>query len=219
MGAETPPLQCPRECRQCPALSWLQGVLEGRLENSPGSRSPVLQPIKDSRTRSGASGVVVSAARSGCNPSLEQFAQGHCSARHETTPAPLPSRALPCLLFLGKIKSRMFAAARIKPCSAGRAPVPAFHVLLDAHLHAARAAQHRPLSPLRPRPRFDCMAGQRLMAILAGVVNAAALHLDGDNVESCPVMRAARLRIEIDPPNLWPLQLHQERFYRRNGAR
>jgi hypothetical protein len=32
-------------------------------------------------------------------------------------------------------------------------------------------------------------------------------------------MRAARLRIEIDPPNLWPLQLHQERFYRRNGAR
>lgn len=100
-----------------------------------------------------------------------------------------------------KIKLRMPAAAGVEGNVAGRALVAAGHVLLDAHLISTGAAQDRVLGPLGPRPDFDRMVSQSLVALLAGVVDAAAFHLDRDNVENGSIVSAARLRIQIDSAN------------------
>jgi len=46
------------------------------------------------------------------------------------------------------------------------------------------------------------MIGQCVVALLAGIVDAAALHLDGDDVELGPIVSAARLRVQIDSANV-----------------
>jgi hypothetical protein len=43
------------------------------------------------------------------------------------------------------------------------------------------------------------MPSHRIVAFLAGIVQAATLHPDGDHVQLSAVMHAARLRIQIDP--------------------
>jgi hypothetical protein len=53
------------------------------------------------------------------------------------------------------------------------------------------------------------MAGQCCMAILAGIVNAAAFHFDCDDIKLAPVMGAASLRIQIDSANFRARQLVQ----------
>lgn len=40
------------------------------------------------------------------------------------------------------------------------------------------------------------------MAILTGIVEAAALHFDGNDIQRGVVVRAARLRVNIDSPDL-----------------
>jgi hypothetical protein len=47
------------------------------------------------------------------------------------------------------------------------------------------------------------MACEEFMAILAGIVDAAAGHLDGDDVERGVVMNATRLRIYFHSPDFW----------------
>ena len=59
-------------------------------------------------------------------------------------------------------------------------------------------------------PRFERMAGEGVVAILAGVEKAAATHLDRDDVERRVVMDAAGLRVEIESVDLRRCRRHLE---------
>jgi hypothetical protein len=54
------------------------------------------------------------------------------------------------------------------------------------------------------------MASEHAVAFLAGIVNAATLHLNGDHVESSPVVSASGLCIQIDSSNFGAGKLHRE---------
>ena len=101
-----------------------------------------------------------------------------------------------------EIKLVMLAAARIKQSAAMRAFIAACHVLANGHLLSANAAQHCGLIPFRLRPDLNRMARQRFVTFLTGVINAAALHPDGDDVESGSIVSAAGVCIEIDSANI-----------------
>lgn len=47
------------------------------------------------------------------------------------------------------------------------------------------------------------MIGERDMAVFAGIVKAAALHFDCDNVHRLAVVGATSLRINTDSTNFW----------------
>jgi hypothetical protein len=47
------------------------------------------------------------------------------------------------------------------------------------------------------------MACEGIVAILAGVVDAAAFHFDGDDIERGVVMEAAGLRVEVQAEDFW----------------
>ena len=117
-----------------------------------------------------------------------------------------------------KIKPVMFSARRIEECSTMRAPVVARHVFVDRHLISASAAKNRSPVPLLPRPHLDRMARQSLVAVLAGVINAAAFHLDRDNVEFGPIVQAARPRVQIDSANFMVRELHPKPDYRSQAS-
>lgn len=108
----------------------------------------------------------------------------------------------------------VFAAAGIKGGAATTTCVAAREVLLDAHFLSADAAQDGEFSPLRLRPDLDGMVSQGIVAVFACVINAAALHLDRNDVESGSIVSAARLRIEIDSENLWAREYHRSTDYR-----
>src|SRR6202040_1800175 len=88
-----------------------------------------------------------------------------------------------------EIKVMVVAAARIERCLAGRAGIIAIEIAPDAHLRSAGAAEHGRFIPLSARPWFERVIRQRLMAILAAIIYAAALHLDGDDVARRLVVR------------------------------
>lgn len=113
-----------------------------------------------------------------------------------------------------KVKVRMFAAGGIESSAAGRALVAAAEIVRDGHLTAAGAAQHRAHGPLGARPDLDRMVREGLVAILAGVIDTAALHPDRDDVESGSIVSAAGLRIQIDSANLRARGLHRGTDYR-----
>jgi hypothetical protein len=113
-----------------------------------------------------------------------------------------PSKYVIHSLSACKIKSVMLPAAGIERGGAAWAVVTACHVLIDCHFISANAAEHCSLSPFRLRPDLDCVAGQSLVTLFAGIIDAAALYLDGDNVESRSIVSAASLRIHIDSANL-----------------
>ncbi len=69
-------------------------------------------------------------------------------------------------------------------------------ILCRAELLSADAAQHRWLVPLARRPYFSRVAGQRVVAIFAGVVNPAASHFNSDDVECCAIVRASVLGVQ-----------------------
>jgi hypothetical protein len=52
------------------------------------------------------------------------------------------------------------------------------------------------------------MIGELDMAILAGIVNAAAPHLDCDNVHGLAVVGATGLRINLDSTDVWEVLGH-----------
>jgi hypothetical protein len=51
------------------------------------------------------------------------------------------------------------------------------------------------------------------VAILAGIIDAAALHPDRDDVESGSIVSAAGLRIQIDSANFKARKLHRSTDY------
>jgi hypothetical protein len=111
-----------------------------------------------------------------------------------------------------KIKMIMVATSRIKPRPAPRTPRLALQILPNRHLHPASPAQNRPRIPLPPRPNSNRMPRQRIMAILASIVDPATPHLDRNNVHRRVVMHAPRQRIDIDSANLWALFMEDHRL-------
>jgi hypothetical protein len=90
------------------------------------------------------------------------------------------------------------AASWIEGRAANRACETAIQVLLNGHLRPACATKHGGFGPFRLWPDLDRMASQSLVAVLAGVIDTATPHLDGNNVENTPVVSAASVHIEVD---------------------
>ena len=101
-----------------------------------------------------------------------------------------------------EIKMIMFSAPGIEPRSTTRAAGFALHVLSYAQLCPASPAKYRLLLPLALRPHDNRMPRERLVAIFARVIHAAALHLDRDDVRRPVVMVAASLRIQLDAAHI-----------------
>lgn len=74
---------------------------------------------------------------------------------------------------------------------------------------SASATEHRGLPPCGLRPYLNRMAGQRLMTLLAREILSAALHFDGDDVQSGSIMRATGFRIHIDSEDFGTGELHR----------
>ena len=95
------------------------------------------------------------------------------------------------------------AAGVVERSLAGGAAGVALEVLGDGEFAAADSAEDGRLVPFGLRPDLDGMASQGNMAILAGVVDAAALHLDGDNVGEAVVVGATGMGIEVQSVDFW----------------
>ncbi len=91
----------------------------------------------------------------------------------------------------------MVAAGGVEGSVAGGAAGIAMKVLGNGEFGAAGSAEDGGLVPLGLRPDLDGMAGQGRMAILASVIEAAALHPDCDNVGGAVVVEATGLGIEV----------------------
>lgn len=97
-----------------------------------------------------------------------------------------------------KIKMMMVFAAGIEARAASWALRSTLQIFIDGKFSSARSAEHSFAVPLRARPNGKFVARQFNVAIFAGVVNAAALHFDGDDIECAAVVPAAGLRVEIN---------------------
>lgn len=104
----------------------------------------------------------------------------------------------------------MLAAAGVKWRAAVGAAMVACPVLVDRHFMSASAAKHRGLTPFGLRPYRNRMAGQSVVTLLAREVDSAALHLDGDHVESGSIVSATGLRIQIDSEDYRAGRLHRQ---------
>ena len=91
----------------------------------------------------------------------------------------------------------MVSTPGIKLLTANRAERFALHVLADGEFCAAGSASYRRLVPFALRPNLDLVIGESSVAILARIVNTAALHLDRDDVSWSGIVLASGLRIEI----------------------
>ena len=101
-------------------------------------------------------------------------------------------------------------AGRIEESLASGAARAALYVLRDGEFGAAGSAEDGKVVPCGLRPDFDGMAGDGDVAILAGVVDAAALHLDGDNVGGAVVVGATSLGIEVQAADFGSVCGHGE---------
>ncbi len=88
-------------------------------------------------------------------------------------------------------------AGGVEGSVAGGAAEAALEVLGDGEFGTASSAEDGRLVPFGSRPELDGMAGEGNVAILTGVVEAAAIHLDGDDVGGAVVVEATALRIEV----------------------
>ncbi len=68
----------------------------------------------------------------------------------------------------------------------------------DGEYGAAGAAEDAGFVEFGGGPGLEGMIGEGVVAILAGVKEAATFHFDGDDVERGVVMEAAGLRIEME---------------------
>lgn len=62
--------------------------------------------------------------------------------------------------------------------------------------------------PCGARPGLDGVIGEGFVTVLAGVVEAAAGHLDGDDVERGVVVETAGLRVELEAVDFWRVMGH-----------
>jgi hypothetical protein len=97
----------------------------------------------------------------------------------------------------GEIEVVMVAAPRVEGGMARGANRVAFEIGGDCQLGAAGSAENGLEVPFGLGPDFNRMAREGIVAILAGVVDAAAFHFDRDDVERGVVMEAAGLGIEV----------------------
>lgn len=103
----------------------------------------------------------------------------------------------------GEIERVVVSAGGIEGGVAGRAAGVGLEVGGDGQLGAAGAAEDGWVVPFGLRPDLDGMVGKGIVAVFAGVIDAAALHFDGNDVERRMVMKAAGLRIEIQAADFW----------------
>jgi hypothetical protein len=85
----------------------------------------------------------------------------------------------------------------------------ALHILVNGQFCATGATEHGSLVPFPLGPDLDLMIGERLMTILAGIVDATTLHFDRDNVGGSVIVLTTGLRIKIDATNLWKSRNHR----------
>lgn len=85
--------------------------------------------------------------------------------------------------------------------TAGRTPVSAGKIALDAHLRPADPTDNRPPVPFPAGPDLAGMTGQFFMAILAGVIDPATPHPDGDDVAGAVIVNATSVGIHADASN------------------
>jgi hypothetical protein len=78
----------------------------------------------------------------------------------------------------------------------------------DGESGAASAAEDSVLMELGGGPRLDGVIGERVVAVFAGVEEAAALHFDGDDIERGMVVKAAGLWIEMEAVDVWSRLRH-----------
>src|SRR5208282_3761347 len=96
-----------------------------------------------------------------------------------------------------KVKMIVVAAPRIELRSTRRTAGVTLHVLENREHCTAGAAEYCILVPFTLRPDRYRMIGERLVAILAGIVLAATFHLDGNDVSRPVIMLTTGLRVEI----------------------
>lgn len=101
-----------------------------------------------------------------------------------------------------EVEMMVVAAGGVKGGVAVRAAGIAREIVGDGKSCAASAAENGGFVEFGMRPGFERMAGEGVVAILAGIEEAAAAHLDGDDVESGMVMEAAGLRVEVEAVDL-----------------
>ncbi|HMH11783.1 MAG TPA: hypothetical protein VK578_01625 [Edaphobacter sp.] len=90
------------------------------------------------------------------------------------------------------------SAPRIEHRATAWALVGTLQVLPDGQLYSAYPTQNCRLIPFPLWPDLDRMAGQCVMAVLARIVGAAALHLDRDDIHGFVVMSATSLSIKTN---------------------
>jgi hypothetical protein len=99
------------------------------------------------------------------------------------------------------------AAAGIEPGATGRALVRRVEILADRQLDSTNAAQDGGLIPFALWPYLNRVAGERVVAVLAGIVISAALHPDRNYIDRLVVMRTAGLSVNVNSihmrPGIW----------------
>jgi hypothetical protein len=109
-----------------------------------------------------------------------------------------------------EIKMIVISTPRIERLTATWAPGFALHVLLNGEFYTAGAAEDCLLVPLALRPDFDRVIGECGVTILAGIVDATALHPDRNNIAGPVIVLATSLRIKTDAANLGNSRNHRE---------
>jgi len=111
-----------------------------------------------------------------------------------------------------KIEMVVVAASGVEGSLAGGAAGVALQVLGDGEFGVAGSAEDGRLVPFGIGPDLGGMPGEGNMAILAGVIEAAAPHLDGDDVGGAVVVEAAGLGIEVQSADVWRFCGHGELY-------
>jgi hypothetical protein len=117
------------------------------------------------------------------------------------------SLALNRLLYC-EVEMIVFLTPRIEPLPARWAPGFTLQILVDGHLCATGATEYGFFAPLGLRPDFDRVIGEHRVAVFAGIVDAAALHLDRNNISGSVIVLATGLRIKVDATNFWRSRKH-----------
>jgi hypothetical protein len=104
-------------------------------------------------------------------------------------------------LHTGKVKVVVVTAGGVEGGSARRADGVALKILVDGELGVAGSTEDGLLAPCGLGPDLDGVPSENDVTVLAGVVQTATFHFDGDDVEGTAVVYAARLGIEFDAVN------------------
>lgn len=103
----------------------------------------------------------------------------------------------------GEIEMIVIAAGGVERCVARGAAGVALEVGGDREDGVAGTAEDGEFLPFGLGPGLDGMVGEGVVAVFAGVEEAAAFHFDGDDVEGGVVVEAAGLRIEMEAVDFW----------------